>query len=126
MKNLLFIFLLLPSLAMVSPNVNGISQAISTGNADALAQYLDQSVEISILDDVDMYDKNEAVQMLRNFFAKNKPKSYNQMHQGTSKGQDSRYTIGNLVTSSNSFRVYIYLKVQGGQQLIQELRFDKE
>ena len=64
--------------------------------------------------------------MLRNFFAKNKPKSYNQMHQGTSKGQDSRYTIGNLVTSSNSFRVYIYLKVQGGQQLIQELRFDKE
>ncbi len=127
MKNLLFIFLLLPTIAMVQPNnVNGISQAISTGNADALAKYLDQSVEISILDDVDMYDKGEAVQMLRTFFAKNKPKSYSQMHQGTSKGQDSQYTIGNLVTSSNSFRVYIYLKVEGSKQLIQELRFDKE
>ncbi len=126
MKNLMFIFLLLPSIAMVQPNVNGISKAISSGDADALSQYFDQSIEISILDDVDMYDKAEAVQTLKSFFAKNKPKSYSQMHQGTSKGKDSQYTIGNLVTASNSYRVYVYLKVESGKQLIQELRFDRE
>lgn len=126
MKNLMFIFLLLPSIAMVQPNANGISKAISSGDAVALSQYFDQSIEISILDDVDMYDKAEAVQTLKSFFAKNKPKSYSQMHQGTSKGKDSQYTIGNLVTAANSYRVYVYLKVDNGQQLIQELRFDKE
>ena len=126
MKNLVFIFLMLPTLAMVQPNVSGISKAISAGDAVALSQYFDQSIEISILDDMDIYDKAQAVQTLKSFFVKNKVKSYSQMHQGTSKGQDSQYTIGNLVTASSSYRVYLYLKLQGGKQLIQELRFDKE
>lgn len=126
MKNLMFIFFLLPSIAMVQPNLNGISKAISDGDAVALSQFFDQSIEISILDDVDVYDKSEAVKTLQSFFAKNKPKSYSQMHKGTSKGADSQYSIGNLVTASNSYRVYVYLKVEGGKQIIQELRFDKE
>ncbi|MCB0521576.1 MAG: DUF4783 domain-containing protein, partial [Saprospiraceae bacterium] len=46
--------------------------------------------------------------------------------QGASKGQDSQYCIGNLVASSGTFRVYVYMKVSGGKYLIQELRFDKE
>lgn len=126
MKNLMFIFLLLPSMAMVQPNLNGISKAISDGDAVALSQYFDSSIEISILDDVDVYDKAEAVRALQSFFSKNKPKSYSQMHKGTSKGADSQYSIGNLITASNSYRVYVYLKVEGNRQLIQELRFDKE
>ena len=126
MKNLVFIFLLLPSIAMVQPNLNGISKAISDGDAVALSQFFDSNIEISILDDMDVYNKAEAVKTLQNFFAKNKPTSYNQMHKGTSKGADSQYSIGNLVTATNSYRVYVYLKVQGSKQLIQELRFDKE
>ncbi len=126
MKNLMFLFLLLPSIAMVQPNLNGISKAISDGDAVALSQFFDSNIEISILDDMDVYNKAEAVQTLKAFFAKNKPTSYSQMHKGTSKGADSQYSIGNLVTATNSYRVYVYLKVQGNQQLIQELRFDKE
>lgn len=107
-------------------NLAAISKALSEGNVAALEQYLDEQVEISILEQEDIYSKEEAVKILKDFFTKNKPSSFSQVHQGASKGQDSQYCIGNLVANSGTYRVYIYLKVSNGKQLIQELRFDKD
>lgn len=106
-------------------NLNAITKAISEGNAEALGQYFDQSVEISVLDNEDVYAKAQAIKVVKDFFAQNKPKSFSQVHQGTSKGNDSQYCIGNLVTATGTFRVYIYLKVNGNNYTIQELRFDE-
>lgn len=106
-------------------NLNAITKAISEGNAEALGQYFDQSVEVSVLDNEDVYAKAQAIKVVKDFFAQNKPKSFSQVHQGTSKGNDSQYCIGNLVTATGTFRVYIYLKVNGNNYTIQELRFDE-
>ncbi len=131
MKKLLFFILFAPALAIANPpveqmNLAAITKAISDGNADALAQYFDANVEVAVMDNEEVYAKAQAVQVVKDFFAKNKPKSFSQMHQGASKGQDSQYCIGNLVSASGTYRVYIYMKVTGGKYLIQELRFDKE
>lgn len=129
MKNLIFVLLLVPTLAMVNPednNLNAITKALSEGNADALGQYFDNNVEIAVMDSEEVYAKTEAVKAVKDFFAKNKPKSYSSVHQGASKGQDSQYCIGNMVTQGGTFRVYVYMKVTGGKYIIQELRFDKE
>lgn len=126
MKNLLIILLALPFMAMTQGSLQQITSAIGKGNADALGPYFDANVEISILEDVDIYDKNEAVSVLKGFFAKHAPKGYSQVHEGTSKGQDSRYVIGKLDTGSGAYRVYLYLKSSGDKEIIQELRFDKE
>jgi hypothetical protein len=126
MKNLLFILFIGSTLAMTDANLSEISKALRNGNADELAQYFDQTVEIAILDEEDQYDKAEAKQIVKNFFAKYKPSAYNQVHQGVSKGKDSQYTIGNLKANGDTFRVYVYMKVSGGKYIIQELRFDKE
>ena len=75
-------------------NLNAITKAISEGNAEALGQYFDQSVEISVLDNEDVYAKAQAIKVVKDFFAQNKPKSFSQVHQGTSKGNDSQYCIG--------------------------------
>jgi hypothetical protein len=107
-------------------NLPDITKAINNGDADALGQYFDQSVEVAILDKEDIYDKAGAISAVKQFFAKNAPKSFSQVHQGASKGADSQYVIGNMTTSSGTFRVYIYVKMGGGKTLIQELRFDKE
>ena len=107
-------------------NLAAISKALSEGNVAALEQYLDKQVEISILDKEDIYRKDEAVEVLKDFFAHNKPSTFSQIHQGASKGQDSQYCIGNLIANTGTFRVYIYLKVINGKHMIQELRFDKE
>jgi hypothetical protein len=127
MKNLLFAFLLVPFVGSAhNANLGGITEAISKGDATELSKYFDQSVEIALLDEEDVYNKAQAESIIKDFFGKNKPTSFSQVHQGTSKGQDSKYCIGNLTTSTATFRVYIYMKVVGENYTIQELRFDKE
>ncbi len=124
MKNLLFAMVLTTN--VFNASLADITRAISTGDADALGQYFDQTVEIAITDQENIYDRAQAVAAVKQFFSKNQPRAFSQVHQGTSKGADSQYCIGNLTTASATYRVYIYMKVSGGKPLIQELRFDKE
>lgn len=102
-----------------------MAKALGSGNADALGQYFDQNVEISMSDNEDVYAKAQAINMVRQFFTQNAPRSFQQMHQGASKGSDAQYCIGNLTTASGTFRVYLYAKTSAGKFLIQEIRFDK-
>jgi len=110
----------------VGASLPDITKAISNGDAATLGQYFDQSVTVAILDQEDIYDKAGAINAVKQFFAKNAPRGFSQVHQGTSKGADSQYVIGNLNTSGGTFRAYIYVKSADGKTLIQELRFDKE
>ena len=126
MKNLILILALAASIPVSGATLADITRAISDGDAATLGKYFDQSVEVSILDKEDVYSQTQAVEIIKNFFTQNKPASFSQVHKGTSKGNDSQYCIGNLVASSGTYRVYIYVKVENGQSLIQELRFDKE
>lgn len=121
MKNLMFLILLVPFFA-ATQSLDTISKALSRGDAESLSTYFDANVEI----DDDFYDKDDAKEVVKKFFAKNPPKSFSLIHQGTSKGEDSKYFIGNLNAGGRTFRVYVYMKKSGGQSLIQELRFDKE
>ena len=126
MKNFMFLILFLPLLTVQEANLANITKAISDGDADALGQYFDQSVEVAVLEQEDVYNKAQAINVVRKFFAQNKPSSFSQVHKGASPNNDSQYCIGNLEEKKKTFRVYIYMKVNGGQFLIQELRFDKE
>lgn len=123
-----FIIALILPVAFVSLDVNldAIVNAIRKGDANALSAYFSNSVDISIMDQEETYSKNEAVKVIKQFFAKNPPSNFTEIHKGTSKGNDSHYCIGNLDTNDNSYRVYIYLKKHGSKYLIEELSFDEE
>lgn len=127
MKTLLVSLLFIPMVfGTEPPNLGDIAKAIGNGDAMTLGQYFDETVEISILDQEDMYSKSQAVAKIKSFFDQVKPKSFSQVHQGASKGQDAQYSIGNLVASNGkTYRVYIYLKVSGNKSIIQEMRFDE-
>jgi hypothetical protein len=125
MKTLLG-FLFLTSTLFNLPNLDSITQALSKGNVEVLSNYFDESIEISVADEEDVYNKAEAKTILNKFFSENKPSKFDQVHKGTSKGQDSVYCIGNLETTTKSYRVYVFLKVENNKQFIQELRFDEE
>ena len=126
MKSLIFICLLAPSLTFSPPNLGAISKAITQGDANALAQFFDEDVEVTILNEVNIYSRAEAKEAVSKFFSKHPPKTYSQVHQGTSKGQGGQYCIGNLIVPSGKFRVYIYLKKSNSKYWIQELRFEKQ
>lgn len=126
MKTLLFL-LFFSSLATTNDfSLASITKAMNTGDAEALGQYFDNSIELSVLDNEDIYNKAQAIQIVKDFFSQHQPKSFSQLHHGSSPASDSQYCIGNLVTSDSTYRVYIYMKMSAGKTVIQEIRFDKE
>ena len=107
------------------PNMVPVTKALSEGDASTLANYHDESVDITILDKQSVQNKTQATGALRDFFGKNKPRTFNIVHQGSSKGADSHYTIGDLAANSGNFRVYLYYKSAGDKPIIQEIRIEK-
>ncbi len=94
------------------------------GNAAELAKYFNSSVELVILDKEEIYSRQHAEQVVRSFFANNRPKSFTLLHQGGRDG--SKYAIGKLETENKSFRVYFLIKDTGGASLIHQLRIEEE
>jgi hypothetical protein len=130
MKRLFFVLFLSPfffafTADPVLPNFSPIATAISTGNADALSKFFDSDVNISLFEKEDTYEKDKAANLMKDFFTKNKPKAFSQMHNGASKGKDTQYTIGEMSTASGNYRVYIYMKIINDSYLIQEIRIGK-
>ena len=129
MKNLLFVFMLLAPLALFSapgnPGFDAISTALSTGDANTLAQYLGDQVKITMGDQEKTYTKAQAADALRSFFAANKPQSFAAMHKGQSRENSDLYCIGKMTATSGGYRVAIYYKETASGVAIQAMRFDK-
>ncbi len=102
-----------------------IFEAIKTSNADLINTYLCPSIEMVILDKDDIFSKQQASVILKDFFSKNKIKSFSIMHQG---GKDeAQYAICKISnTNNNNFRVYFLVKQEGGKSLIHQLRIEEE
>lgn len=128
MRNLFFLLLFIPAISFGQTNasLDAITSALNAGDVDALSKYFSSNVEISIQDKEQVYAKAKATEVVRTFFNTNKPKSFNQMHKGTSRENSDQYCIGNLNSANGNYRVYLYLKVTGNNLSIQEIRFDKE
>ncbi len=126
MKSLLFSLVVFAApLSVVLPDMSGITKALKTGNAEALSSFFEEDVELALIDDEDIYEKDEAQEKLAEFFSNHPPKSFNQVHKGTSKGEDSHYVIGDLTANGKTFRVYIYLEETEDSYIIQELRIEE-
>lgn len=116
----------LPVIHLTSdPNLSSISKAIGEGDATALGTYFDNNIDLTILTKQDILPRTKAVEQITQFFAKNKPKSFSPVHQGSSKGNGSHYTIGDMSTTAGTFRVYLYYRASGDKAIIQEMRIEK-
>lgn len=102
-----------------------LAKAIKAGDSKLVAQYFNKTVDFASPTLSDVYSKAQAEILLKEFFAAYPPKNFTLQHRGSS-AQGSRYVIGKYEYDKGSLRVYILIKEQGGQQLIQELHFEKE
>ena len=125
MKTLVILFAFLLPVSLVTPDFSPVSKALSEGDAASLNNYMDNSIDITLFAKQTVVDKNTATNLLRDFFGKNKPKSFSIDHQGSSKGANSHYTIGSLNASNGSFKVFVYYKGDGERPVIQEIRIEK-
>ncbi|MFW5803850.1 MAG: DUF4783 domain-containing protein [bacterium] len=98
-----------------------IQTAIKQGNAAELASFFNSSIELVILDDEHIYSKSQAEQILKDFFRKYPPESFIIIHEG---GKEvSQYAIGKLKSSSNTFRITIFLSKNS---MIHQMRIEKD
>jgi hypothetical protein len=105
--------------------LDDVCRAIGGGNVTDLAAIMDSEVELRILDQEDLYSRDDATATLTDFFEKFTPTSFGKVHQGASKSDDAEYCIGTLATNKGSFRVYIYVAKSSSGVLLQELRIDR-
>lgn len=124
MKNFLLSFLLLTIVSsFTSIAIDEVVKAIKSGNANHVAVFFDNTVEITLSEKSNSYSKSQAELVLRDFFASNEVKDFEILHQ--SENTESQYCIGNLITINGTFRTTIFMKQKGNRDLIQELRFEK-
>ena len=102
-----------------------IKLSIQSGDASALAEYFNSSIDIVLPGTDKTFSKNQATQVIKDFFTKYPPKSFCIDHMGTS-NDGSIYIIGTYNSTSATFSTYLLLKKSSGNLLIFQLQFEKE
>jgi hypothetical protein len=103
-----------------------ISNAICSGDSKQIALYFGNNIDLTLMNQEDVYSKAQAEQIVKDFLGKNAPKSFSILHKGSSK-EGTLYAIGSLVTvNGKTFRTSFFVKMSSGKYLIRELRFETE
>lgn len=123
-KTILITIICAITISLSAQNFTSIGNALKSGNSNELAKYFDSSIEVTIINTEAVYSKSQAEMVIKNFFSSNKPSAYKMVHNGDSGG--AKYQIGELTTSSGTYRTYVYAKEKMGTMLIQEIRIEKK
>lgn len=128
MKSKLLACLLLFSLSFYSftmDTIDNVATAIQSGNAKVLSDYFIENVDLKVIDQEDIYSKQQAEMILKDFFSKYPVKSFSIAHKSTVKN-GSQYIIGSLDTGNGRFRIYFLVKTSASQTLIQQFKIENE
>jgi hypothetical protein len=104
-------------------NIDQVATAIRTGDANQLASYMDNQVDITLPGKSDTYSKIQAGMIIRDFFNRNGVRNFQIKQKGENDG--APYLIGILQTFNGDFRTTLFMKQKGDKELLQELRFQQ-
>lgn len=117
--------LIMASFTRVSTTpIDEVISAVKSGNANQLARYFDQTVEISLPDRSDAYSKTQAELVMKDFFQSKAVKNFNVDYRND-QGR-SLYCIGTLLTRNGSYRTTLYMKTRSDKQALQEIRIEEK
>lgn len=99
--------------------------AIKAGDSKTISTYLDQSLDLKIESQEGTYSGTQAEFVLKDYFRKYPPQSFEYIHKGESPA-GAKYAIGSYVSNGGTFRVYMKLKKIGANYRIDTLDFTRE
>ncbi|WP_201984403.1 DUF4783 domain-containing protein [Hymenobacter rubidus] len=121
-----WLFLLLASAAHAqADNMGAVRSALRNGSSRELSQYFAPTIEIGFDGEKNIYNSTQAEIVMKDFFSKNAPSTFELIHQGQS-GEGIQYAVGRYTGRSGTYRVYVKLKPTRGAPLIDTLDFTKE
>jgi len=121
----LFLAVAVSGRAQGADQLSAVRSAIASGSSRGLAQFLAPSVEVGFDGDKQSYNATQTELVMKNFFAKNPPSSFDIVHQGAS-NEGIPYAVGHYVGRNGSYRVFIKLKPKQPSPTIDTLDFTKE
>jgi len=119
-----FILFLLPSALFADP-IDRVADLIRQGNIHELSKLFASSVEITMLDDENVYSKAQTELILNKFFSQNKPRTVKMLHKVNS---NPNYMFGVLIanTDKGHYRITYTMQEIDGILLIIEMRIEVE
>jgi len=121
-----WLFLLVTGAAHAQSDILGaVRSALRNGSSRELSQYFAPTIEISFDGEKNIYNSTQAEIVMKDFFSKNAPSTFEFIHQGQS-GEGIQYAIGRYTGRGGPYRVYIKMKPSRGAPLIDTLAFTKE
>jgi hypothetical protein len=125
-KSAIFLILIaVSSLSFKMDVIDDIASAIRSGNPKNISSFFIESIDLKVIEKEDVYSKQQAEMILKDFFSKHAVKSFTVAHKSEPKA-GSQYVIGTLETSNGKFRTYFLIKTVGGRTLIQQFRIETE
>jgi hypothetical protein len=128
-SKLLFLYLIISLVSYVSigqdDTIADIQRALSASSSKELIKYCVDRVEIDINGSKAIYSRAQAEIIFREFFDENIALNFNYVHQGASP-EGLKYTIGNYAVDEGSYRVFMLLKQETDQYLIDQISFTRQ
>lgn len=125
-RSALLLFLItIASFAFKLDVIDDIATAIRSGNPKNISKFFIENIDLKVIEQEDVYSKQQAEMILKDFFTKHAVKSYTVAHKSQPKA-GSQYVIGSLETANGKFRTYFLIKTVGTQTLIQQFRIETE
>lgn len=102
-----------------------IAKAIATGNMKVIKPRLATNVTIELKGVEKVYNKNQATQVLQNFFNENIPQSFELKHGGRAAKMGSKFNIGMLRTNNGAYRITYLMKDEVSENQIRKIKIVK-
>ncbi|MDP9079083.1 MAG: DUF4783 domain-containing protein [Bacteroidota bacterium] len=114
----------IPVVATADP-ADKIAELIRQGNIHELSKLFTPTVEITILDDENVYSKDQAEIVLEKFFNQYKPNSVKILHNIAS-NPVYRFEVIIVTTQKGIFRIAYTLKETDGNLMLIDMRIERE
>jgi len=126
MKRYIISFLIiLLNISVAFTNDTEICNAIRQGNADKIAEYFGNNVDLKILSKENVFSKLQATVLLKDFFSTHKPEKFEIKHEGGP--ENAKFAIGILSdTNGNTYRIYYLLKSSDNKVYIHKFRIEED
>lgn len=125
MKSMLLFAASLAALSGISQEetLTKVISGLQAGNVSAIEAQLLNEVDLTVFDFEDFCNKPQVKAKLSDFFSAHKPSGFSVIHKGSSVANEV-YRIGELATSTGTYRVTIFIEKSSSAFKVSQLKIE--